>query len=325
MSEMIEKNSSQQQRRLPPLNALRAFEAAARHASFTLASEELCVTPGAVSRQILLLEAHLGVRLFKRRHRAVSLTLAGEAYLEGIRAAFDQIHTATRRLTLAGDERLLRLKLPPTFAIRWLIPRLASLHARDETLSVQITTSHDPVDFDREDVDAAVHWGSQPMRGVDSHRLFGEVLVPVCSPLFPMPKEGLAPAAIAREVLMHSIQRPRDWQRWFVAAGVSDEPLNRTLIFQNSSLTYQGAIEGLGIAIAQLAFVNDELKAGRLIEAHALKAITDTAYFLNYPREKARLAKIRLLHHWMAEQALATEDLHRQATVRTSRRREVVP
>ena len=163
------------------------------------------------------------------------------------------------------------------------------------------------------------------MRGVDSHRLFGEVLVPVCSPLFPMPKEGLAPAAIAREVLMHSIQRPRDWQRWFVAAGVSDEPLNRTLIFQNSSLTYQGAIEGLGIAIAQLAFVNDELKAGRLIEAHALKAITDTAYFLNYPREKARLAKIRLLHHWMAEQALATEDLHRQATVRTSRRREVVP
>lgn len=313
MSELVEKNSTMRERRLPPLNALRAFEAAARHTSFTLAAEELCVTPGAVSRQILLLEAHLGVRLFRRRHRSVSLTLAGEGYLDGIRTAFDQIHTATRRLDMAGDARLLRLKLPPTFAIRWLIPRLASLHARDETLSVQITTSHDPVDFDREDVDAAVQWAPGRMRGVDSHRLFGEVLVPVCSPQVPIPPGGLPPTAIAREVLMHSIQRPRDWLRWFDAAAVSGETPNRTLIFQNSSLTYQGAIEGLGIAIAQLAFVSDELKAGRLVEAHPLKAVTDTAYFLSYPREKAGLAKIRLLHDWIAEQALATEALHRSA------------
>ncbi|WP_291296357.1 transcriptional regulator GcvA [Elioraea sp.] len=310
MIAIIDENSSSDGRRLPPLNALRAFEAAARHASFTLAGAELCVTAGAVSRQILLLEAHLGVRLFKRQHRSVSLTRAGETYLDGIRTAFDQIAAATARLVPADDERLLRLKLPPTFAIRWLIPRLASLHARDGTLSVQITTSHDAVDFDREDVDAAVQWIGRPPRGVEGERLFGEVLVPVCSPRFPMPQGGFSPTALAREVLMHSIQRPRDWPRWFDAAGVRDQALKRTMIFQNSSLTYQGAIEGLGIAIAQLAFVHDELKTGRLVEAHPLKAPTDMGYVLTYPRAKARLRKVRLLRDWLAEEGAATERLH---------------
>ncbi len=313
MVAIIDKNSTNGARRLPPLNALRAFEAAARHASFTLAGSELFVTAGAISRQILLLEAHLGVRLFKRQHRSVSLTRAGEAYLDGIRAAFDQIAAATARLVPADDGRLLRLKLPPTFAIRWLIPRLASLHARDETLSVQITTSHDAVDFDREDVDAAVQWSGRLPRGVDGERLFGEVLVPVCGPRFPRPEGGFTPAALSREVLMHSIQRPRDWPRWFEAAGVTDASLKRTMIFQNSSLTYQGAIEGLGIAIAQLAFVHDELKAGRLVEAHPLKAPSDMGYYLTYPAVKSGLPKIRLLRDWMVEEGRATERLHGDA------------
>ncbi len=310
MIAIIEKNSSNDARRLPPLNALRAFEAAARHASFTLAAGELCVTAGAVSRQILLLEAHLGVRLFKRQHRAVSLTRVGAAYLGGIRTAFDQIAAATARLMPDDDERLLRLKLPPTLAIRWLIPRLASLHARDGSLSVQITTSHDAVDFDHEDVDAAVQWSARLTRGTEGQRLFGEVLVPVCSPRFAMPRGGFSPEELAREVLMHSIQRPHDWGRWFSAAGVTDQTLKRTMIFQNSSLTYQGAIEGLGIAIAQLAFVHEELKTGRLVEAHPLKAPSDMGYFLTYPKAKAGLRKIRLLREWLAEEGAATERLH---------------
>jgi LysR family glycine cleavage system transcriptional activator len=310
MGTNIDENSTIAGRRLPPLNALRAFEAAARHGSFTLAANELCVTAGAISRQVLLLEGHLGVRLFKRQHRAVSLTRLGEAYFDSIRGALDQIRSATDRLAAPDDGRLLRLKLPPTFAIRWLIPRLASLHARDPSLSVQITTSHDAVDFDREEVDAAVQWCAGPDRGLDACRLFGEVLVPVCSPRFPRPDAGFTPEALAREVLMHSIQRPHDWRRWFETAGVTGEGLKRTMIFQNSSLTYQGAIEGLGIAIAQLAFVHEELKAGRLVEAYPLKAPTEMAYFLAYPREKARLGRIRLLREWMAEEGAATERLH---------------
>jgi LysR family glycine cleavage system transcriptional activator len=311
----IDENSSNAVRRLLPLNALRAFEAAARHASFTLAANELCVTAGAVSRQILLLEAHVGVRLFKRQHRSVSLTRLGEAYFEGIRGALEQIGAATERLAATDDGRLLRLKLPPTFAIRWLIPRLASLHARDPLLSVQITTSHDAVDFDREEVDAAVQWGARPERGLEACRLFGEVLVPVCSPRFPRPKDGFPPEALAREVLMHSIQRPHDWHRWFEAAGVTGEPLKRTMIFQNSSLTYQGAIEGLGVAIAQLAFVHEELKTGRLVEAHPLKAPTEMGYFITFPAEKAELRRIRLLRDWMAEEGAATERLHAGCSV----------
>jgi LysR family glycine cleavage system transcriptional activator len=313
---IVDENSTSQGRRMPPLNALRAFEAAARHASFTLAANELCVTAGAVSRQVLLLEAHLGVRLFKRQHRSVSLTRSGEAYFEGVRGAFDQIGAATERLATADDGRLLRLKLPPTFAIRWLIPRLASLHARDTSLSVQITTSHDAVDFDREDVDAAVQWALQPGRGLEGCRLFGEVLVPVCSPRFPRPRGGFTPEALAREVLMHSIQRPHDWPRWFEAAGVSSPALKRTMIFQNSSLTYQGAIEGLGVAIAQLAFVHDELKTGRLVEAHPLKAPTEMAYFLTFPAEKSGLRRLRLLRDWMAEESAATEQLHAGVSAR---------
>ena len=308
MAFLSDKSSIKRDRRVPPLNALRAFEAAARCGSFKLASEELNVTPGAISRQIMYLEEHLSVKLFQRQHKRVVLTLAGQYYLSEVGPAFDRIAIATAKVTDGADDRVLKLKMPPTFAIRWFIPRLASLHALDEKISVQITTSHDTVDFDREDVDAAIRWGAEPAdRSILSYRLFGEVLMAVCSPRFPRPPEGFTPEAIGREVLLHSIQRPHDWPRWFEVCGATSASINRTLIFQNSSLTYQGAIEGLGVAIGQAAFLWDELKTGRLIEAHPARAVTDTAYFLTFPKERATLPRIKLLRSWLLDEADRTE------------------
>jgi LysR family transcriptional regulator, glycine cleavage system transcriptional activator len=286
--------------RLPPLNAVRAFEAAARNLSFKTAGAELNVTPGAISRQIELLEQHLGMRLFERLHRQVELTVSGRVFLNEVGPALLRIANASAMVSLE-DEHVLRIKLPPTFAIRWFVPRLARFHALDPTISVQVTTSHDPVDFDREQVDAAVYWGEHIARGLLGVRLLGETLVPVCSPTLLNSGGGrtIDSHELSRHVLLHSFRRPDDWRRWFVSAGLPDMELHRLLVFENSSLTYQGAIDGLGVALAQLSFVQDDLKTGRLVIANPLRVETEAAYFLTYPRERAHLRRIRSLQEWI--------------------------
>lgn len=260
---------------------------------------ELSVTPGAISRQIELLEEHLGVRLFDRLHRKVELTASGRLFLNEVGPALLRIANASASLS-AEDEHVLRIKLPPTFAIRWFVPRLARFHALDPTISVQVTTSHDPVDFEREQIDAAIYWGVEIGRGLGGIRLFGETLVPVCSPRL-LPALGtIGFDDLARNVLLHSFRRPDDWRRWFSAAGLPEIELHRLLVFENSSLTYQGAIDGLGIALAQLAFVQDDLNTGRLVIANPLQVETETAYFLTYPRERAHLRRIKSLQDWMS-------------------------
>lgn len=288
-------------RRLPPLNAIRAFEVAARCMSFKVAGEELGVTPGAISRQIETLEDSLGIRLFERLHRRVELTPTGRLFLGEIGPALQRIAMASEAIWDGRDNRVLRVKLPPTCAIRWFVPRLARFHALHPDISVQVTTSHEPVDFDREPIDAAIYWGEALPRGLAGERLFGEQLVLVCSPKL-LAARGIKciPAdQLSDFVLLHSFRRPDDWRFWFTQAGLPDRALDRFLVFENSSLTYQGAIDGLGVAIAQLAFVKDDLAEGRLTIAHSLMVDTSSAYFLTYPRERAHLARVKALHHWM--------------------------
>ncbi|MCK6452879.1 MAG: transcriptional regulator GcvA [Alphaproteobacteria bacterium] len=293
--------------RLPPLNALRAFESAARRASFKRAAEELCVTQGAVSRHIRKLEDSLGVRLFTRRHRQVILTREGEDYLAVVRDAFARIAQATTELRSRGDDRMLRVKLPITCAVRWLVPRLARFHAQHPDLSVQITTSHDPVDFDREDIDVAVHYGAGIPPALAGEKMFGEVLIPICSPKLLARRLPLKrPRDLANHVLLHSIRRPNDWKQWLEAAGAGDVEGEHGLTFENSSLTYQGAAQGLGLAVAQLAFVADDLEAGQLAAPFKRRVRNDVAYNLVYPRERANLKKIRDFQSWIAREAAAT-------------------
>lgn len=302
--------------RLPPLNALKAFESAARHLSFKRAAEELCVSQGAVSRHILNLEDHLGVKLFKRRYRQVHLTSAGVSYRHVVHNAFVGISNATDALMTEDGQHMLKLKLPPTCAIRWLVPRLARFHARHPEISVQVTTSHEVVNFDKDDVDAGIRYGVDIGAGLMGERLFSEVLVPVLSPALADQIPDLhRPEALSQCTLLHSLQRPDDWPQWFKVAGVPEVSTNQGLIFENSSLTYQGAIEGLGIAIAQVAFVIDELNTGRLVTPFNVEVHNPSAYCFVFPKERARTNKIRLLHAWIAHEASRTRQIGAQYAI----------
>lgn len=292
--------------RLPPLNAVRAFEAAARHLSFKQAGEELCVTPGAVSRHIANLEEFLGTRLFVRRHRRVALTRAGETYLRDVRDGLERIARATAALGSRWTDTVLRLKLPPTFAIRWLVPRLGRFHAQHPDISVQVTTSHDPADFENDEVDAAVHYGHELGGGFLGERLFDEALIPVCHPGLRSGKRPLSPRELAGMCLLHSSRRPDDWPRWFAAVDAPGIEIKQPLVFENSTMTYQGAMDGVGVALAHVAFVADELRSGRLVSPCAIRLDRDIAYLLSYPRERGRSARLRAFHRWIAHEAWTT-------------------
>jgi LysR family glycine cleavage system transcriptional activator len=301
--------------RLPPLNSLRAFEAAARHLSFTHAAEELCVSQGAVSRHIQLLEAALGVVLFERRHRQVVLTPEGEDYRTAISGAFEAIDAATARLRPDPGSDTLRIRVLPTFAMRWLVPRLAHFSAANSGIAVRINTAHDnSSDFDREDIDASVEYGdpprriATPRREIVVERLFGELLVPVCSPDL---ANGLVPPRHPREldrhVLLHSLHRPDFWRQWLERAGVKGIAVESGLRFENSGLCYQAAVDGLGVAIAHVAFVREDLAHGRLVVPFDLPMRNDNGYYVVYPQHKLRQAKLRAFRQFLLREAAETE------------------
>ena len=296
-------------RRLPPLTALRAFEAASRNPSFTHAAAELAVTQGAVSRHVAALEEWLGVVLFERKMRGVSLTPKGAQYARIVRGALDQIEYGARQLQQAPEATTLRLKVPPTFAIRWLVPRLARFHAQHRDIDLQITTSHQPVDFDREDVDACIHSDPEPPPHARFHRLFGEIIEPVCSPgLLQRDPTLRAPEALAHQVLISSMHRPRDWPTWLAAAGVAHINGNSGLRVENSALAYQAAVESVGVVIAQRAFVDDDLRNGRLVAPFALPVAADGSYYFGYPTQRPRSERVAAFEAWIVREAARTEE-----------------
>jgi LysR family glycine cleavage system transcriptional activator len=295
-------------RHLPPLNPLRAFEVAARCGSFTRAAQEMCVTQGAVSRHIATLEGWLGVRLFERANPGIVLTPSGAAYFETVRAALDQIDRSTRQLQQVPDERRLRIKLPPTFAIRWLVPRLARFHAMHPRIDVQITTSHRRVDFAREELDAGIHSERQPPSGPGFCRLFGEILVPVCAPALLEQGPSLKKASdLANHVLLCSINRPNDWPTWLAAAGIGDINGNNGLKFENAALAYQAAVDKLGVMVALLPFVRDDLASGRLVAPIDLKVPAEGSYYLAYSAESPP-QRVRDFQEWIALEASKEEE-----------------
>lgn len=289
----------------PPLNTLRVFDSAARHLSFKLAAAELCVTQGAVTRQIQKLEEHLDMRLFVRGHRRVELTPAGSQYALVIRDALRRIDGATAALLSSRDSKVLKVRLPPTFGIRWLVPRLARFHAQHPELSVQISTPYETPNFDEEGVDIAVCYGEQPLPpDIACERLFGEVLVPIVSPAIAAgPNPLRAPADLANHVLLHSMMRPDDWRQWLAAAEARGVDPDGGLRLQNSGLVYQGMAEGLGVAIAQLAFVADDIATGRVVAPFAVQVRNQTGYFLIYPRDRLRRPAVRAFRDWILTEA----------------------
>ena len=290
-------------RRLPPLNALRAFEAAARTGSFTLAAQELDVSQSAVSHQVSHLEEFLGVKLFERHARHVKLTREGTEYSLAMGTAFELIERETHRLSRSGRPSL-RIKAFPTFTIRWLLPRLGSFHAQHPDIDVQITTSMAPAELSHEDVDLTLEHQKGRQPGVRYDHLFDVELLPVCSQLLlqgPPPIE--APEDLLRHVLLHGLNRLNDWKIWLEANGRKAPLLARGLRFGNSHLVYQAAANGIGVAIGQPRFVEDDIATGRLVAPFPTLITTAEVYYLASLPTRGASPIVTTFRDWMIEEA----------------------
>lgn len=289
-------------RKIPPLNPLRTFEAAARHGSFTRAAEELLVSQSAVSRQILVLEGYLGLPLFLRDARGTRLTPAGERYFAEIGPAFQLLANATERLHKAVAEAPLKIKVYATFAAKWLMRRLPDFQARHPQIAIRIGTAVKPVDFARDQVDAAIQLGRGNWPGGDATRLFGDEIGPVCSPKL-IAKPLQSPRELQNYRLLHSHYRRNDWPDWLAAAGVALREDGEPMSFPSSLLTYQAAVDGLGVAMGQLPLLEEELHSGALIRPLPQTLRRDLAYYLVVPRDQPIDARLQLFRAWLLAQA----------------------
>lgn len=291
--------------RLPPLNPLRAFEAAGRLGSIRKAAEELGVTPGAVSRQVQVLEEHLGLALFRRTPSFLVLTAEGEQYLAAIVPHFDGLREASRRFMGRRGPSVLKLRAYTTFAMKWLIPRLSRFQALNPRTEVQLTTSLEHVNFDKEDVDCAIRLGDGDWPGLRSDLLVPNELIPVCSPIL---RDSLTSVdALRSAVLLHSLARPDDWRYWLEAAGLRDLPAYVGPKFASSVLALQAVLEGQGVMIAQRALVAEDLSAGRLSQPFG--PVLDRGrftYYLVYPDSSMRNASFRVMRAWLLDEAASS-------------------
>jgi LysR family glycine cleavage system transcriptional activator len=306
-------------RRLPPLNALRAFESAARHLNFSRAAEELAVTPGAVSQQIQNLEDYVGAALFKRTPRGLLLTDSAQTALPALREAFDRLAEAASLLTAAVDGRRLTLTAPPSFAAKWLVPRLGRFEAAHPQVDVWLSADMDLVDFAASDVDLAIRYGPGPYPGLEAIRLLNETVIPVMSPELAATNPARAPGDLARHVLLHdgssnADESCPDWQMWLAARGVRGVDATRGPRFNQSSLVIEAAVSGRGVALAKRTLAQDDLDAGRLVAPMPISTMIDFAYFLVHPKAKGRLPQVKSFVGWIRgeaeahERALATID-----------------
>jgi LysR family glycine cleavage system transcriptional activator len=287
-------------RSLPPLNGLRAFEAAARHMSFTDAAEELSVTQAAISHQVRGLEQRLGLKLFVRRNRSLLLSEAGQAYLPAVRSAFDQLNEATEKLLQKDKGGHLTVTTTASFAMKWLVPRLGGFQRANAEIDVRISTGTGLVDFSREDVDIGIRYGRGQWPNLMAERLVSEDVMPVCAPSLVKGPNGLKkPADLKRFTLLHIGSFPDDWQVWLTAAGVKGVDASRGVTFDFALAGYQAAMDGLGVALGRNPLVEPDLKAGRLVVPFEFKRSSDFAYYLVYPPEAIRRRKIKAFRDWI--------------------------
>jgi LysR family glycine cleavage system transcriptional activator len=293
-------------RRLPPLSALRAFEAAAHHLSFTRAAADLHVTQTAISHQIRGLEELLGVKLFRRRPRGLVLTEEAQRYLPAVRDAFDRIDAATSELVAGRAGGPVTTSVLPSFAAKWLVPRLGRFRTAHPEIDLRISTSQHLVDFAREDVDVGIRMGRGHYPGLRVDRLFGEVLTPVCSPALLEASQPLRqPADLRHHVLLHDDDDYTGWQLWLELAGVEGIDARRGPIFTDSSIVVQAAAEGQGMALGRAALAAGDIAAGRLVRPFDVTMPHDLAYYLVCPEAAAERPRIAAFRAWLLAEAAA--------------------
>ena len=310
--------------RLPPLNALRAFEAAARHLSFKNAANELHVTPGAVSHQVKLLEHHLGVALFRRLTRALELTAEGHAMLPKVREGLASLSEAVEAVRSRGKADALTVIAPPNFAARWLVPRLARFTQTRPNLDLHIASRPNMIDGREDSAVAAVpdaradaplamvRFGDGRYPGSHVDEIFSAVYVPVCSPKLLRGEHGLRkPADLRHHILLHDDTvleegaRP-SWSDWLASVGVTDVDAARGPHFSDASLAFEAALEGMGVALAMKPLVGTEIEAGRLVVPFNIAAPASYSYYLVTPEGSAKGSAVAEFRDWLLEEA-ATE------------------
>lgn len=301
-------------RKIPPLNPLRTFEVVARTKNLTRAAHELHVGQSAVSKQLSVLEEYLGTKLFRRGQRGITLTVVGEKLAAQIIPAFDQIADATAQATSHSNDNRIRVQTYTTFAAKWLIPRLDEFHQRYPELNVTIINSVDDVDFEKDQVDFSIQLGRGAWQGADVDFLFEDIIEPVCSPGFlhlhaPNTK---FPQAVLRTRLLISHYRPKsDWLLWAEKnqheAEIASTP---TMSFSSSVLTWQAAMDDLGVAIGQMPLLNKDLENGKLVAPFNLPVQTGLSFYLLRPKVQREVRKVRLFRDWLLSQAASTRPLH---------------
>jgi LysR family glycine cleavage system transcriptional activator len=296
-------------RRLPPLNAIRAFEAAGRHLSFTKAADELSVTPAAISQQVRNLEDSLGVSLFRRLTRALLLTEAGQTALPLLGQGFDQLETAIEQIRQQQESGILTVSSVPSFAARWLVRRLPRFDALHPDIRVRLDPTLKLADFDRDNIDLAVRYGLGGYPGMRTDLLMPVDIAPVCSPKL---LEGNHPLCRPDDLRHHtllqtdwtlSIRNDEGWAMWLKSSGVDDIDPTSGSLFTTDALTVEAALQGNGVALLARSLVADDVAAGRLVWPFELVVKSNFSFYIVCPERTANAPKIAAFRQWLLEEA----------------------
>jgi LysR family glycine cleavage system transcriptional activator len=292
-------------RKLPSIMALQAFEASARLQSFTDAGRECCLTSGAISRQVRILEVELGSILFQRQPGRLVLSRAGECYLEEIREALIAIEQAGLRIARLDREEAFQLSIAtlPGFGARWLMPRYPDFAEQQPDIAIRFYTRTEPADFNKHGCDAAIYCGTTPPAGMQSDWLTSEEQVAVCSPSMRPPHGMATDEALKRFKLFPHVDRPAAWDEWLVELGLSAAGLRQGPVFEQMQLMIGAAMSGLGMALVPRFMVHHELAAELLIEPFAQRVSSRCDYWLIYPTSTERLPSLKIFRAWLLGQA----------------------
>lgn len=292
-------------RRLPSLNALRAFWAAARHGSFVSAAEELHVTASAVSLQVRQLEDELGQKLFERTPRGLTLTSDGASILPGVSDAFARLQETLIDEQPGADPQILTVSVAPSFATKWLLPRLDGFCSRHPDFDVRVMATHELTDFAKENVDLAIRYGRGGYTGLASELLMRESVFPVCAPRLVESHADADVAQLLRALpLLHDDSPDQDetcpdWKSWLKAASIADIDAQRGSRFNQSIFVLEAAANGLGVALAKSSLVQQDLASRRLVRLGHEDVPIEFAYFLVYPPERSKRPAINAFRNWI--------------------------
>lgn len=295
-------------RKLPPLTALRAFEAAARLGSFREAADELSVSQSAISHQVKHLEEQLGIALFVRTPRAVELSDAGATYFPIVRKAFDRIADGTKQLLSPQEENILTVQMYSTFAVRWLMPRLHAFQQAHSDIKVRVNSSQSDADFSERGIDLALMIGQLRRDEIHYEYLFSPTMLAVCSPRYKEAAEAdrrplELPADLAGHPILQVYPSANDWPVWLDANKVYDVDPDAGLRFDSYDHALKMAARGMGIALAMQPYVAEDIEAGHLVDIFPERRVrTIGHWFLTYPKERAHVRKVRLFQEWLKGQ-----------------------